>query len=210
MNIDDFKINNSNAWYLIPILAISIFIVLFGIGYSLYWVFQGLFAGVGIAIGFIVTGISASPIVIYIGSLGFAVGGSTYFYREFKRVTGKSYGWIIPILALISGFVIEITKELFPGEPMIKHIIGFITGMAFLIAGTLWIKRKWYYRLLSIILYLFPPLFVLLNFTTAEMKDNPSFILEIINEHWLTIVLLIGIIAINILVLYLFQRSEKQ
>jgi hypothetical protein len=113
------------------------------------WALPALGAMVGIASTIISGGIAATAFsswVIPAASVGLVItGGATgtiLLVKVVKEAKKKPFEWTLPILAIISGLVIDTCKELYQiDNPIIRIIYGASVAGLYLLGGILWTQK---------------------------------------------------------------------
>lgn len=121
--------SENNGYSIVAIIAIGL---AFGLGLA------GLGIGIGLAIA-VVKGqiISSVQWVVPVSTValtgGLTVGVTMITVRGFKQAVKEPYYWLIPILAIFSGSIVDLCKEIYPtNNKIIKAIFGTITLLLFL------------------------------------------------------------------------------
>lgn len=197
--------NNKQPLQII-IWGLAIGFALAGLGFFLKCVLPALGAMVGIATA-IGTG-KALPVglnswVIPLAAIGLALGGGSggiiLLVKLVKEAEKNLYQWTLPILAVISGFVVDTCKELYqvsysePNDLIVRMGYGFsVTGL-FLLGGILWKQKKVSYkwidsRMVSVGVFMISPFLIYFKYCENARKtlwsgfhDIPSHILGAIS-----------------------------
>jgi hypothetical protein len=133
-----------NPWWVIA-LGIAICFGLAGVGLAFNFIIHGL-------AGSVIQGSLISTIVLYVTEASAIAVTGTIAIRVVNQVVEKAkkdpYNWVLPVLAIFSGFIIDSCKELlsdsigktekgfFSGFE--KNIYGGVAGLLFLAGGILW------------------------------------------------------------------------
>ncbi len=192
------------------------------VGLALKWVIPALGAAVGVTTSIISGGLISSTFsswVIPTASVGLAIGGgATGIYVIHKAVINikkNPYEWTLPILAIISGLVIDTCKELFTENPIVRVIYGATVTGLFLLGGILWRQKKIKLKAISskfiaVIIFLLPPFLIYLRYSLVNKKnffeaykDIPPHIL------WSILLLLIFLVMIAFLS-WIFKDDDEQ
>lgn len=204
---------------LIEIVGICAIILCVGLG--LKWVIPAFGAAVGVATSIISGGLISSTLsswVIPAASIGLAIGGGAagifVINKAVKEIKKNPYEWTLPILAIISGLVIDTCKELYTENPIVRVICGAsVTGL-FLLGGILWRQKKIKFKAFSskfiaIIVFLLAPFLIYLRYSQVNKKnffeaykDIPPHIL------WSILLLLIFLLLITFLS-WIFEDDEE-
>lgn len=158
--------------------AIALAIV--AVGISTQWLIPALAAGFGIATNIISKGIltpgSEYSWVIPVGAGGLAlIGGVAVVFlliKIVKQARGQLYLAVLPLLGVLAGFSVDLCKDFFPNEPLVR--IGFAAVAAcLLVLGGLWWRR---YGLLNKIagtfLMLLSPLVILAHGVSENIDQG--------------------------------------
>lgn len=168
--------DENTVWEIIAI-GIGIGCGLAGLGYCLYYII--------LAVGTIINGalvsVALSPWLIKLTGVGIGVGALTGGVLLVKKVTveakKKPFEWALPVLAIISGLVIDTCKEFYETDNEFIRIIysASVTGM-FLIGGILWTQKKVRFkvissRFISVLFFLTPPVIIYINYCNYYDKS---------------------------------------
>jgi hypothetical protein len=158
--------------------AIALAIV--AVGISTQWLIPALAAGFGIATNIISKGIltpgSEYYWVIPVGAGGLAlIGGVAVVFLLIKIVrqaSGQLYLAVLPLLGVLAGFCVDLCKDFFPNDPLVR--IGFATvATCLFVLGGLWWRR---YGLLNKIagtfLMLLSPLVILAHGVSENIGEE--------------------------------------
>jgi hypothetical protein len=158
--------------------AIALAIV--AVGISTQWLIPALAAGFGIATNIISKGIlipgSEYYWVIPVGAGGLAlIGGVAVVFLLIKIVrqaSGQLYLAVLPLLGVLAGFCVDLCKDFFPNDPLVR--IGFATvATCLFVLGGLWWRR---YGLLNKIagtfLMLLSPLVILAHGVSENIGEG--------------------------------------
>ncbi|WP_298220571.1 hypothetical protein [Flavobacterium sp.] len=219
--------NDNNKPLTIIAWGFSIGFGLIGLGFLLKWTLPALGAMIGIASAISSGDMAAnnSNSWIPLAAVGLAVaggsGGIMLLAKVVKEAEKNLYEWTLPILAIISGLVIDTCKELYQGnqsaqnDPVVR--LGYaasVTGL-FLLAGILWkqekIKFKWIdTKMISAFVFLIPPFMIYLKYCEHVRKtlwsgyqNIPSHILGAISIL-MVFSLLIGFLS------WVFKHDHKE
>jgi hypothetical protein len=158
--------------------AIALAIV--AVGISTQWLIPALAAGFGIATNIISKGIltpgSEYYWVIPVGAGGLAlIGGVAVVFlliKIVKQASGQLYLAVLPLLGVLAGFCVDLCKDFFPNDPLVR--IGFATvATCLFVLGGLWWRR---YGLLNKIagtfLMLLSPLVILAHGVSENIGEG--------------------------------------
>jgi hypothetical protein len=191
----------------------AIALAIFAVGISTQWLIPALAAGFGIATNIISKGIltpgSEYSWVISIGAGGLAlIGGVAVVFLLIKIVRqarGHLYLAVLPLLGVLAGFSVDLCKDFFPNDPLVR--IGFAAvATCLFVLGGLWLKR---YGLLNKIagtfLMLLSPLVILAHGVSENIDQGWGAALgKVTTQSWialgglLAILVLIGLLAFTL------------
>jgi hypothetical protein len=150
-------INKNNIAWVILASGISIALCFWAIG-------KAIIPGIGIACGILIGTIATVSWIVPIAGTALTVCsgvGATYLIvKIFKQASKKPFEWLVPILAILLGVIVELCKEAYEAEPIRRIIFAGVTALLFLIGGLLWKKRKIGWCIMGTIIYFLPPLMV--------------------------------------------------
>ncbi len=164
-----------------PIMIIAIGIAvgfgLTGLGFLLYYVISALGA---IISGALATVTVSTGVITATGVGVAAAGGGTGVFllvKVVKEADKKPFVWALPILAIVSGLVIDTCKELYMTDNnFIRIIYGSSVSGMFLLGGILWkqkkVKFKWIStKIISVIFFLIPPALIYIRYCQSVGKN---------------------------------------
>jgi hypothetical protein len=212
--------SNGDEWYQRPtsIVAIGVAagIVLLAFGWLLKLVIPAIGAAIGIAAtiiggGIVGSGAVASWVVPAAGA-GIALvggaGGLIILVKVIEKASNSPYEWIMPILAILSAFIIDLSKEIYQADEIVRLAFGTATTAVFFVGGLLWKKKRISNRILGTILYLLPPSLVLAQSIHGKPGSLKEILANVPFHTWMTIG---GLLLILILVagLSFVLKDEK-
>ena len=157
-------------------------------------------------------GISAAvPVAAWVApaaSAGLAAAGAgtviIVLVKAAKEATNKPEEWTVPILGLIGGMFLDISKEFGIENGFIKAALTAATAFLVVVAGACWKRKDWLWRSVAVALVLLPPIAVLLrNIDTS--KAGKAFI-EVPIATWLR---LSGFVLVGITVAILHRLAQR-
>ncbi len=190
-----------------------------GLGLVLKFLLPALGAMVGIATAIITGGIVSTTVsswVIPAAGIGLATTGGAagiiLLVKVVEEAKKKPFEWALPILAIVSGLVVDSCKELFQTDnDFIRIIYGASVSSLFLLGGILWtqkkVKFKWIStKIISIIVFLTPPFLIYLRYCQSVNKN----LLEGFNDIPTHIFGSIGILIIILLLITFLSWIFKE
>ncbi|UCG12054.1 MAG: hypothetical protein JSU72_16325 [Deltaproteobacteria bacterium] len=182
-------------------------------GYATRWVVPALGAGFGIATRIIAGGIVASGSdfswVIPAGAAGLAsVGGVAVIMlllRLAKAAAGQPYLCVLPLLAVLAGFCVDMCEDFYPSFPLVRIAYGSVTSATFVLAGLWWKKYGLLNKLAGTLLILLSPLLMLAHGVSGSIDRGLGTALNNVPaKTWtalgglMTIVILTGLLAFTL------------
>jgi hypothetical protein len=203
---NDFIDIKDNPW-LVLAWATGIAIVIAAAGWALFAIIQAIGIAIGTAGALINEGIKLTSGMAWWAGLGLTLAGLSttvvVVIKVFQKAEANPYAWAAPILAIVSGFVIDMCKELYDTDSSTMRMVygGCATGM-FLIGSFLWNQKKvgWHLfaaRLVASLFFLLPPFMIYLQ----HIKNTRSSFLEGYKDIPVTTALSIGIFLLFVVVL---------
>jgi energy-converting hydrogenase Eha subunit C len=203
-----------------PLVIIAIGIaaaaVIAGLGWGLGQLLKFLCIGIGIAAS-IIAGTTAVGTVIAswvipatatgLGAAGIFV-TATVLFNVTVKVKKKPYEWLVPLLGVFSGFLINLSKEYYFDVPIAKIIFATISALLVVVGGVLFKKKRISYKVIALFLFFAPPLTILLSDILFQGKDTLLIALQ--SVHWSTWVSVIGLTAIAIMIMVLADKDTSK
>jgi len=198
------------------LLALAIGIPL-GIAAALWGIAQ-IFVAIGTAAGIVVGMFSAGPAlggVVEIwatrtAAFGLAAGGGAIAYKTVVNVTQQvkndTFAWTLPIIAILVGLLVEIDKEFYATNPIIKHFLSAVFASIMLVGGYLFTKKSKVVKVCAFLLMLLPPIVIFLIIVSNHSAEVLNGFSVISAWQWFTI---ISIICLTILIALLGTYVEK-
>ena len=218
---------NENEGWIIIAWGLAIGLGLVGLGLCLKFVLPALGAMVGIATTIIGGGIVSMKWVVPVASVGLAATGTAtgviLLVKVVKEAKKKPFEWALPILAIVSGLVIDTCKELYQTDnSFIRIIYGASVSGLFLLAGILWtqniIKIKWLDKLVKVksfstkivsgILFLTPPFLIYLRYCQTANKKLIEGFNDIPSHIFFAIILLIVFLILVTILSWIFKDDD--
>lgn len=182
--------NGSNDWWTKPswILAAGTAVALGGAG--LLWGLSYLVPAIGAAAGYLaagaIHGVVSGAIAgwfsgasLYGGAAILVGGGITVAIRVINRAAEKPFYAAVVILAACQTFLLDVVKELWPGDKASKWLFKASTALLFAISAAVWARGGWRYRTSAVFIFALMPLMVLalaaapyLNLTLREAMER--------------------------------------
>ena len=188
-------------------------------GVSTKWVVPALGAGFGIATTIISNGINASTTdlswVIPAGAAGLiAVGGVAVVFLRWKATkgaTGQPYLYVLPLLAVLAGFCVDMCKDFYPSLPLVRIGFGAVTSAIFVMGG-LWYRR---YGLLNkfagTALLLISPLVILAQGVSGSIDQGLGAALgRVTTQSWMALGGLMILLALTGLLAFTLRDEINQ
>ena len=193
---------------------LGIAVVILSIGLALKWIIPAI----GTAIGFAGSLIAGSTVLSIgwakAGIVFLAAGGVSmsinFFVNQGKKIDKKPFEWLLPILAILSGFAIDIVKEIFDGNGTAKILFGTITAVLFYIGGKLWIKKGILFKIISILCFLIAPCFVIVTFVSNNIGNGlMNSLTQIPIQNWIYLGILAFLIVFATIIAKVFSKKKQ-
>jgi len=188
-------------------VAIALAIVAGGI--STQWLVPALGAGFGIATNIISKGIVAGSTdyswVVPAGAAGLAliggVGVVLLLIRIVKQAKGQLYLAVLPVLAVLAGFCVDLCKDFYPNYPLVRIGFGAVTSAVFVMGGLWWRRYGLLNKIAGTFLILLSPLVILAHGVSTSIDQGLGIALGAVTaQSWIAILALFAIlIAIGLL-----------
>ena len=208
---------NERQWYESwAAILVGAGVALVGFGWCCKLAIPAFGAAVGIAVAVISGGLVGSGIVaswvVPVASAGLAIGGGAgglyILVKVVKSASKKPFEWILPVLSVFSGFIVDLCKEVYAGDAILRIAFGAITVAVFLGGGLLWRTRRASNCIMGTFLYLLPPSLVLLQFSQRSQKTLPESIGEVPTNEWFAVA---GLLMILMVVAFLsFSLKDEE
>ncbi len=179
---------NTQNPLLILAYGVAVALGIAALGWALCQVIQAIGAAIGIATTIITGGalaVSLSSWIAPAAGIGLAAtGGATtilLLVKIVEQAKARPYEWTVPILAIVSAFVIDTCKELYDTNNSVVRIIygASVTGM-FLIGGILWKQKSsgvklFALRIVATLFFLLPPFMIFLQHVWANESLHDAY-----------------------------------
>ena len=184
-------------------VAIALAIVAGGI--TTQWLVPALGAGFGIATTIISKGLAEAgkdySWVVPAGAAGLAliggVGVALLLMRIVKKARGQLYLAVLPLLAVLAGFCVDMCKNFYPNDPLVRIGFAAVTSCVFCLGGLWWRRYGLLNKIAGSLLFLIAPLVILAHGVNNNLNQGLSFALgSVTSQSWIA---LLGLIVIFIL-----------
>ena len=184
-------------------VAIALAIVAGGI--TTQWLVPALGAGFGIATTIISKGLAEAgkdySWVIPAGAAGLALIGGVavvlLLMRIVKKARGQLYLAVLPLLAVLAGFCVDMCKNFYPNDPLVRIGFAAVTSCVFCLGGLWWRRYGLLNKIAGSLLFLIAPLVILAHGVNNNLNQGLSFALgSVTSQSWIA---LLGLIVIFIL-----------
>lgn len=191
--------------------AIALAIV--AVGISTQWLIPALAAGFGIATNIISKGIltpgSEYSWVISTGAGGLAlIGGVAVVFLLIKIVrqaSGHLYLAVLPLLGVLAGFSVDLCKDFFPNDPLVRIGFAAVATCLFVLGGLWWRRYGLLNKIAGTFLMLLSPLVILAHGVSENIDQGWGAALgKVTAQSWialgglLAILVLIGLLAFTL------------
>ena len=189
-------------------VAIALAIVAGGI--TTQWLVPALGAGFGIATTIISKGLTGGGTdyswVVPAGAAGLALIGGVatviLVIKIVKRASGELYLAALPLLAVLAGFCVDIYKDFYPNDPLVRVGFAAVTCGLYALGGLWWRRYGLLNKIAGTLLILISPLVILAHGVTNNLTEGLSVALgSITTQSWIalgglvTILLVTGLLA---------------
>jgi len=131
-----------------------------------------------------------------------------------EKAKRHPYEWILPVLAILGGFITDIAKEFtfwkIKEEGLEKAVLGAFTAVTFLLGGLLWKDGGPLRKIGGVILFLLSPAWILLVSLSRHPGHSLSELLRgVEGSTWVAVGALLGVLLLAAFFAFVF-REEKQ
>jgi hypothetical protein len=191
--------------------AIALAIVAGGI--STKWLVPALGAGFGIATTIISKGLAEAGTdyswVVPAGAGGLALIGGVavvlLVIRIVKRASGHLYLAVLPLLAVLAGFCVDMCKGFYPNDPLVRIGFAAVTCGLFALGGLWWRRYGLLNKIAGTLLMLMSPLVILAHGVSNNLNQGLSIALGSVTlQSWIAlgglvaVLLLTGLLAFTL------------
>jgi hypothetical protein len=158
---------NSDEWWMQPswLLAVGAAVALILVAAG--WALSHVLPAIGAAIGYVVAGAMYGTIsgvggwfaaASLVGASLVTLGtGAVIVIKVVTEAAHRPFYPLIAVLAVLQTFLLDLSKELWPGEPIVKLLFKTSTALLFAMASALWVQEGWLYRICAVLLFLLLP-----------------------------------------------------
>jgi hypothetical protein len=192
----------------------AIALAIFAVGISTQWLIPALAAGFGIATNIISKGIltpgSEYFWVIPIGAGGLVlIGGVGVVFilmKIVKHARGQLYLAVLPLLGVLAGFSVDLCKDFFPSDPLVRIGFAAVAACLFVLGGLWWRRFGFFNKIAGTFLMLISPLVILAHGVNENIGEGGvSAALGKVTAHsWIalgglvSLIVLIGLLAFTL------------
>lgn len=191
--------------------AITLAIV--AVGISTQWLVPALGAGFGIATNIISKGMGSTGAdyswVIPTGAAGLALIGGVaivlLLIRMVRGASGQLYLTVLPLIAVLAGFLVDLCKDFYPDLPLVRISFGAVTCGIFVLGGLWWRRYGLLNKIAGTLLLLISPFVILAHGVSSSMDQGLSTALgQVATQSWIALggliilLLLIGLLAFTL------------
>ena len=185
----------------------AIALAIFAVGISTQWLIPALAAGFGIATNIISKGIltpgSEYSWVIPIGAGGLVlIGGVGVVFRLIKIVQqarGQLYLTVLPLLGVLAGFSVDLCKDFFPNDPLVRIGFAAVAACLFVLGGLWWRRFGFLNKIAGTFLMLLSPLVILAHGVNENIGEGgvAAALGKVTAHSWIA---LGGLLALTVLI----------
>ena len=191
----------------------AIGLAIFAVGISTQWLVPALGAGFGIATNIISKGIGSTGAdyswVIPTGAAGLALIGGVavvlLLIKLVRRAKGQLYLTVLPLIAVLAGFLVDLCKDFYPDLPLVRIGFGAVTCGIFVLGGLWWRRYGLLNKIAGTLLLLISPFVILAHGVSSGMEQGLSAALAQVSiQSWIALggqivlLLLIGLLAFTL------------
>ena len=192
-------------------VAIALAIVAGGI--TTQWLVPALGAAFGIATTIIAKGLTGGTTdyswVVPAGATGLALIGGVavviLVIRIVKRASGQLYLAVLPLLAVLAGFCVDMCKDFYPDDQLVRIGFAAVTCGLFALGGLWWRRYGLLNKIAGTLLMLIAPLVIVAHGVSNNLNQGLSHALgSVTMQSWIalgglmTILLLTGLLAFTL------------
>lgn len=192
----------------------AIALAIFAVGISTQWLIPALGAGFGIATTIISKGIltpgSEHSWVIPIGAGGLALFGGVavvfLLIKIVRQASGQLYLAVLPLLGVLAGFSVNLCKDFFPNDPLVRIGFAAVATCLFVLGGLWWRRYGLLNKIAGTFLILLSPLVILAHGVSENIGAGGwgAALGKVTAQSWialgglLTLLVLIGLLAFTL------------
>jgi len=155
------------GWKPSVILALGGALALVGLGLKL--ALPALGAGIGLAIAIASGGVAVAGQVaswaLPVGAVALAGAGAgtavIVLARVVRGAAERPFEWLLPVLSVGSGLLVEVSREFYPGDALRRILFGATSSLLMAGGGVLWHRGRALPRCVAAGLWALPPVIVL-------------------------------------------------
>jgi len=185
--------------------AIALAIV--AVGISTQWLIPALAAGFGIATNIISKGIltpgSEYSWVIPIGAGGLAliggVGVVLLLIKIVRQARGQLYLGVLPLLGVLAGFSVDLCKDFFPNDPLVRIGFAAVAACLFVLGGLWWRRFGFLNKIAGTFLMLLSPLVILAHGVSENIGEGgvAAALGKVTAQSWIALGGLLALLVLN-------------
>jgi hypothetical protein len=198
---------------LILAYGVAIALAIVAVGISTQWLVPALGAGFGIATTIITKGLSGGGTdyswVVPAGAGGLAlIGGVAVVFLVItivKRARGQLYLAVLPLLAVLAGFCVDMCKDFYPNDHLVRIGFAGVTCGLYALGGLWWRRYGLLNKIAGALVILIAPLVILAHGVSNNLNQGLSVALSnVTTQSWmalgglLSILLLAGLLAFTL------------
>lgn len=158
----------------------AIALAIFAVGISTQWLIPALGAGFGIATTIISKGIltpgSEHSWVVPIGAGGLALFGGVavvfLLIKIVRQARGQLYLAVLPLLGVLAGFSVNLCKDFFPNDPLVRIGFAAVATCLFVLGGLWWRRYGLLNKIAGTFLMLLSPLVILAHGVSENIGEG--------------------------------------
>jgi hypothetical protein len=185
----------------------AIALAILAVGISTQWLIPALAAGFGIATNIISKGIltpgSEYSWVIPIGAGGLVlIGGVGVVFllmKIVKQARGQLYLAVLPLLGVLAGFSVDLCKDFFPNDPLVRIGFAAVAACLFVLGGLWWRRFGFLNKIAGTFLMLLSPLVILAHGVSENIGEGgvAAALGKVTAQSWIALGGLLALLVLN-------------
>ncbi len=201
---------------LVVAYGVAIALAIIAAGISTQWLVPALGASFGIATNIISKGMAAtgqdSSWVIPVGAGGLAlIGGVLVVFllmRIVKHAASRPYLSVLPLLAVLAGFSVDMCKDFYPNLPMVRIGFAAVTSVLFVIGGLWWRRYGLLHKMAGTLLMLISAMVILAHGVSGGINQGLEAALSNVpTQSWMALGGLMTILVVTGLLAFTLRRE---
>ncbi|SEJ53295.1 hypothetical protein SAMN05216327_11265 [Dyadobacter sp. SG02] len=204
--------------FLNPSIIIAIGVALALVILALGWVLPTILYALGCMVSIAVTGSVAGVAITaevskysawFLGVTGTA--GTVLIVAKInKLVKDEPFKWTVPILSVLTGFLVNLCDEYYPGSKFEWYILSGIAALLTIVGGVLYEQKSRWVKVAGIVAHLLIPFIILLGIVfNPDSNSEKSIQKAVLQIPWLVWGCLIGTLLVSIVVAVIAFKEDS-